>query len=94
MASGARLKFEIGSDNTKTFVASVISGAGTVEFASGTGDFGDTDGSLPIVEISGGTLSGNGELTAQGLNLSGGTLTGTGTLTVNGTASWTGGTIV
>src|SRR5205823_271019 len=93
VASGTNLIFN--TSDTHTFDASsIISGAGTTQWQSGTNTISGTI-STPIA-VSGGTLSIN---SASGqsiptLTLTGGTLNGSAPITVTGSSmSWSGGTL-
>jgi large repetitive protein len=92
-ASGTNLIFN--TNDTRTFdAASSITGAGTVQWASGASTFNGTI-TTPLA-IAGGSLAIN---SASGqsiptLTLSGGTLNGTAPITVTGTSmTWSGGTL-
>jgi hypothetical protein len=93
VSTGTTLNFYY--NNTRTFdAASIISGAGTTQWQSGTNTFSGTI-STPM-GVSGGTLTLNGAATQSipTLTLSGGTLNGSASVNLTGAAmTWTGGTL-
>ncbi|OIN90414.1 MAG: hypothetical protein AUJ20_14785, partial [Comamonadaceae bacterium CG1_02_60_18] len=91
IASGATLKFTGGTRNLNT--GSAIVGLGSLNLSGGTVNFNLTAGlTLPNLTLSGGTLSGTGNVTVSGAMdvTDTSTLTGTGTLTTQGTTTLSG----